>query len=409
MKIAMVGCGAQGSLVASLFSKEDEVDKLVLCDRDKNATNRAKSWIESFGGKVEIAERKVESTRKEEVAQAAKGCDLIFNATFPNTNIPVMKACLDIGANYIDLLGMPFELPGVPKDETVDAQIEMDDDFKKAGLTAFVSMGVCPGWTDIAAKYIIDQLDTVDEVMLRYGEKTDAKKFIAGFSRDVIMAEWFGPPYPVASENGKVVEVDLLDSEEVYEFPEPVGKMSIYTVTLHTEVRSVPAFIKDKPIRRLELKGGLEQGGCSLKDMWVKLIREQTSKHKESEDMCWQFGQSFIHPADFRKAYNEGIVKNAAVSFAVEVNGTKNGGKVRHTCYNTCTFEDVINRHPDAGHGNWVTVTPSLVMVLMLNRGEIKQRGVIGGTSLDNPKAVMKKINDYGGVSMREKIERPLF
>lgn len=407
MKIAIVGCGAQGALVASLLSKEDDVEQMILCDREEDAIKRAESWIESFGAKVEIKGSKVESTRREEIAQAAKGSDLIFNATFPDSNIPIMKACLDVGANYIDLLGMPFELPGVHKDETVDAQIEMNDEFREAGLTALVSMGVCPGWTDMAAKYIIDQLDTVDEVMLRYGEKTDAKKFVAGFSRDVIMAEWFGPPYPVASENGKVVEVDLLDSAELYEFPEPVGKMTVYTVTLHTEVRSIPAFV-EKPIRRLELKGGLEHGGYSLKDMWVKLIREQTSKHKGTDDMCWQFGQSFIHPADFRKAYDEGIVKNAAVAFSVEVTGTKNGGTVRHTAHNVCTAEEAMKHHPECGHGNWVTVVPSLVMVMMLHRGEIKQKGVIGGAALDDPKSIMKRIVEYGGSAMTEKIERPL-
>lgn len=43
----------------------------------------------------------------------------------------------------------------------------------------------------------------------------------------------------------------------------------------------------------------------------------------------------------------------------------------------------------------------------MIGSGEITKRGVIGGAALDNAKEIMKRVNEYGGITT-EKIERQL-
>lgn len=409
MKIAIIGCGGQGTLLACLLAKEEDIEQLILADRDASSAKRAEGVVKAISTEVELKIEQLDASKKEDVARVAKGADIIFNATFPEFNIPVMEACLDVGAHYLDLLAYPFKLPGIPEHGTIDAQLELDDKFKAAGLTALVSMGVSPGWTDIAARYIIDQLDTVDTVMLRIGGRYDSKELIAPFASEVLMGEWFGAPYPICVDNGEIKEVDLLESAEPYQFPEPLGWLTVYTVTLHTEVRTIPEFV-GKPVKHIELKNAVDIGKWAMKDVWVEAIRKQTAKYPEREmiKMTELFGKSFIQPADTREAYDKGIITGGRCGFCVEVTGQKDGRRMCHTVCRVVTNVDAQKRVAWAGDGNYVTVVPSLVTVLMIGSGEITKRGVIGGAALDNPETILKRVNEYGGITT-EKIERQLF
>ena len=92
----------------------------------------------------------------------------------------------------------------------------------------------------------------------------------------------------------------------------------------------------------------------------------------------------------------------------MEVTGQKDGRRVCHTVCRVVTNVDAQKRVAWAGDGNYVTVVPSLVTVLMIGSGEITKRGVIGGAALDNPETILKRVNEYGGITT-EKIERQLF
>jgi len=409
MKIVIIGCGGQGGLLGCMLAKEKEIEQVILTDMDAHRAEKIEEAIKDIGTNAEIKTAQLDASKSEDIVRISRGVDVIVNATFPEFNIPVMEACLSVGAHYLDLLAYPFKLSGIPEQGTLDAQLELDDRFKDAELTALVCMGASPGWTDIAARYIIDQLDTVDKLIVRMSGRYDSKELIAPFAAEVLMGEWFGAPYPICVDNGEVKEVDLLESAEPYQFPEPLGEVTVYTVTLHTEVRSIPQFV-GKPIRYLEVKNGVDIGKWPMKDVWVEAIRKQTSEHPDSEmiRMTQMFGRSFIQPADTKDAYEKGIITGGRCGFSVEVTGQKNGGEVRHTVCRVVTNVDAQKHVPWAGDGSYVTIIPSLVTILMLGNREITKRGVIGGAALENPQKIMQRINEYGGITV-EKIERPLF
>jgi saccharopine dehydrogenase-like NADP-dependent oxidoreductase len=320
-----------------------------------------------------------------------------------------MKACLRVQAHYLDLFSSPLELAGVSREETIEAQLELDSDFKSACITAFPSVGITPGWTSIAAQHIIETMDTVDSVLLRWADWWDSDVFIAPISPYVIFYEWFGPPYPLRIKDNCPQSVDLLESQEEYEFPMPVGKRTIYTVTAHPDIVLIPKFA-GKPIGLVEEKGGIIIGPWSTKDLWVHAIREQTAKHPSTEmiNMLELFGETFLPPDRFKKAYDNRQIRDGAIAVSVEVNGAQNGHPVKHTAYYVSTMSESLKQLPWAAHPVYGTMGGvPLELVLMLGRKEFTQHGVVGLANFENPKAMFRRLQMRGHI-LREKIERPM-
>lgn len=416
MKVCIIGNGAQGTGLACMIAQSDAIESIVLADYNLDAAKKAAERVKAAGDKNKVKKiltDKVNASDTADIARAAKGCGIIFNATIPIYNIPIMEACLQIGAHYLDLLSLPFELPGVTPEETVDGQLKLHDRFKAAGLTAIPNAGMSPGWTDLAAAYICEGMDSVDTIFVRWTDTWDSDELICSFSPGVMFGEWFGPPYPLAMENGEPKEIDLLASEEVYSFPDPVGDVTLHTVTVHPEIVTFSKFI-NKPIYHVEEKGGMRIGKYSQKDWWIEAIRRQTSTHagkQDNLDMIQLFGKSFIQPTEFRDAYEKGIIRDGNCGFSVEAVGieSKTGNKIRHTVYNTVALKDSQQYMPWASMGTYATSggVPT-ILTIMVAKGEITQRGVIGVATLKNREAIFKQLIAKGQV-MTEKIERKLF
>jgi len=386
-----------------------------LADCNPDAYMKAAERVKAGGKKnkiIELTTVKVDAGDTEDIVRAAKGCGIICNAITPVYNIPIMEACLQIGAHYLDMLSLPFELPGVNFDETVDGQLKLNDRFKAAGLTAIPNVGVNPGWTDLAAAHICEGMDSVDSIIVRWGEAWDSEDLVCCFSPSVMLSEWFSPPYPLAMKDGKVTQVDLWESEEVYDFLDPVGKITIHTVSVHPEIVTFGKFI-NKPINHVEVKGGIRIGRYDQKDWWIEAIRRQTIAHtgvQENVDMVKLFGESFIHPAEFQDAYKKGIVRDANSCFSVEAIGieSKTGNCMRHTVLNNISLQDSQKYMPWFAMGTYACVGMPTVLTAMLAKDEITQRGVLGVAALENREAIFKMLAERGQV-MSEKIERYLY
>jgi len=402
MKICILGCGAEGSGLAGLLAKETDVEELILADVNEAGAMAALDRVRSLGTGVKAEARKADGTKREDMARVAAGMDIIYNASVPITNIPTMQACLDVGAHYLDMLSYPFKVPGVPPLETIDAQLELDDQFKEAGLTAVINVGVAPGWTDIAARHMLEQFDTVDTVMVRWADWYESSELVTSFNPLVTMAITL--PQPVCWDSGKVKEVDLYESKEDYEWPEPLGTMSLYSGAFDSEVRTIPEFAgkaTGRSIGHVEVKSGLRVGQWSnSEELWVEALRRQALKHpteKVTANLLELLGESFVEPADIRELYDKGIVTDGAFGASVEVSGTQGGRRVCHTMYNVMTLKEAMEHIPWANHMVYSTIGGvPIQIVLMLGRGQIKRTGVIGAGSLDTYDEILKGVEDRG-------------
>lgn len=411
MKVCIIGSGAQGTGLAGLLAMEPDVEKLVIADYSERSLQSAKSQLHSLGDKIqakEITVRQVDASSTADVAEVIRGCDIVFHCIIPKFNIPIMKACLQEKCNYLDLFAAPYEGNGISYDETIDAQLALDQEFREINRIALPSVGMSPGWTSLAAQYMIDGMDTVDSVIIRWGDFINTDEFLAPVSPYVLYHEWFGAPGPVRTVDGACEVVGLVESEETFRFPEPIGERSIYTVTSHPDIVLIPRFA-DKPVHICEEKGGIFIGKLSMKDVWIKGIQAATAEQGDSENsinMMESFGKTLLQPREFGRLLSEGKIRDHAVCFSCEVSGQKDGGTVHHTCYYTSTLEEAQKHLSWASPAVYGTVGGMPIeLVLRIGRGMVPQTGVWSVGNL----GIAKELNEamaHRGQIITETIER---
>src|SRR5579862_4754083 len=95
MQIFVLGAGATGSLLAQLLERQGHT---VWCgDRDPE---RARRFL---GRRSTIAVMEVNARNLRGIVRAARGCQLLVNASTPVFNLIALRAALRLRAHYLDL------------------------------------------------------------------------------------------------------------------------------------------------------------------------------------------------------------------------------------------------------------------------------------------------------------------
>jgi saccharopine dehydrogenase-like NADP-dependent oxidoreductase len=167
------------------------------------------------------------------VARAVVGADVVVNCAAYRVNVPVMRGALEAGAHYVDLGGL-FHVTRL--------QLELDADFREAGLTAVLGMGSAPGKSNLLAKAAVERLGMPPESMEIWAASRDPAAadhpFPAPYSVRTLLDELH--MHPMVVEDGELVEAEPLSGQAQREFPEPIGRATgIYT--LHSELATLPA------------------------------------------------------------------------------------------------------------------------------------------------------------------------
>ncbi|RLI39948.1 hypothetical protein DRO69_13600, partial [Candidatus Bathyarchaeota archaeon] len=239
-KILVVGTGAIGIVIASELSKNPDVDEVRLADINLQRAERIRDWLKS----EKVSAHRVDAGKPDDVVRAAKDVDVIVNATLPRFNLTITNAALKAKANYIDLAMYDYS--------SYTKQLELDDKYKEAGLTALLNAGSSPGITNVLAAHAADKLDRVDAIRIRIFDNVESKEIVSTWSPKVMWDDM--ATEPVVYENGKYKKVPLFSGEEIYNFPDPIGPQTVYA-HVHEEPVSLPRFI-DKGLRYVDLKLG---------------------------------------------------------------------------------------------------------------------------------------------------------
>jgi saccharopine dehydrogenase-like NADP-dependent oxidoreductase len=173
MRVLLVGAGGVGGSIALIAARRDFFDVMVVADFD---AARAADVAASTGD-ARFVPAQVDASDSAAVTALLNEhrCDVLMNATDPRFVMPLFRAALAGGANYLDMaMSLSRPHPTEPYAQTGvklgDEQFEMADDWVQAGQLALVGMGIEPGMADVFARYAADELfSEIEELGVRDG------------------------------------------------------------------------------------------------------------------------------------------------------------------------------------------------------------------------------------------------
>src|ERR1700693_6123870 len=171
MRIFVLGAGATGSLLAQLLERQGHT---VWCgDRDPERGRRF------LGQKSPIPITAVNARNLRGIIRAARGAQLIVNASASVFNLIVMRAALHLRAHYLDLSSH------LTKNPFKAEQFTFAKRFREKSRLAIINTGAAPGLTNLLVKRAAEGLDEVFTVQIRLYESTESDDPISQWSPEV--------------------------------------------------------------------------------------------------------------------------------------------------------------------------------------------------------------------------------
>jgi saccharopine dehydrogenase (NAD+, L-lysine-forming) len=308
-----LGAGATGSLLAQLLERQGHT---VWCgDRDPE---RARRFL---GKRSTIAVTDVNARNLRGIVKAAKGCQMIVNASASVFNEIVLRAALRLRVHYVDLSSHLTRHPFKAE------QFRYAKRFEIKNRVAVINTGAAPGLTNLLVKRAADLLDEVESVHIRLYESSESDDPISQWSPEGSFDEAISNPR--IYRNGKFHLGKRFSEIEKFRFSNPIGSARV-VLAAQDEVVTLPYAIT---MRNLDVKiGGNE---IDRLRRWHK-----QGKLSKSRGMAKQRFPQTSSPRMIAKLIRQGILQNARFAAAVLVSGVKRGKKEdqRMLVRSDCTF-----------------------------------------------------------------------
>jgi saccharopine dehydrogenase (NAD+, L-lysine-forming) len=298
MRIFILGAGATGSLLAELLQRQGHD---VWCgDRDPK---RARRFL---GKKSTIAVTEVNARNLLGIVRAARGCQLIVNASASVFNQIVLRAALRLRAHYVDLSSH------LTRNPFKSEQFAYSKRFEAKNRVALINTGAAPGLTNLLVKRAAEALDEVEAVQIRLFESTESADPISQWSPEVSFDEAISSPR--VYRNGKFQMEKRFAELEKFRFPEPIGSANV-VLAAQDEVATLPYYI---PMQNMDVKiGGNEFDRLRR---WYKQGKLSKSRGMQKKN----FPQT-SSPRMIAKLIRQGVLQNARFAASVLVTGIKRG------------------------------------------------------------------------------------
>jgi saccharopine dehydrogenase (NAD+, L-lysine-forming) len=300
MRIFVLGAGATGSLLAQLLERQGHT---VWCgDRD---LQRAHHFL---GRNTSIAITNVNARNLRGIVRAARGCQLIVNASASVFNQIVMRAALRLRSNYLDLSSHLTQNPFKAE------QLAFFKRFEEKNRLALINTGAAPGLTNLLVKRSTEMLDEVETVQIRLYESSESDDPISQWSPEVTFDEAISNPR--VYREGKFGMEKRFAELEKFRFPDPVGSANV-VLAAQDEVATLPYFI---PMQNMDVKiGGNEFDRLRR---WYK-----QGKLSKSRGIVRQRFPQTLSPRKIASLIRRGELQNARFAAVVLVRGLKRGKK----------------------------------------------------------------------------------
>ena len=385
MRIAVIGgAGGMGRITTADAAASAGVERVILVDRDEARA----AEVAAAHDNVEV---RVPGAGADDLRAALAGADAVVNAASHRLNLPVMRACLEIGAHYTDLGGLYY---------FAIEQYELDGAFRAAGLSAAISMGAAPGITNMLAAAAVAEMDTVEAIevldaVVAGREYDPDEPYVPAYAADTLIDE-FTRPAPMFID-GREQLMDAAGGARVYGLPE--GDVTcVYTI--HSEQATLPRSYADRGIRTVEWRLGLP-------DAHTLPLRALVASGMASTDPVSVGGHDVI-PRDVLVAVlarQTGAADDpgARERLRAHVVGTRDGRRIE------IDADLPLTQHAEWGtdSGTYSTGVPPSIAAQLLASGQALRAGV-GGPEVIVPVGAFFAALGERGMHAEISVRRPL-
>ncbi len=372
LKIAILGVGGLGRALASELRADPRVTNLLLVDRRGELAR----VLTGIGHSEQIEARALNVEDRAALTTAIRSTDVVVNATLPKYNLGIMDACLEAGADYLDVAASGPSVPGGKLG--ILEQLDRDDAFKAAGRTALLSMGMDPGISNVMARDAAMRLGEVRAIRIRAGGtgKLAGRAAIPPYSREAFLEDVLVRPTVWA--NGGLEERDPLSEPEDFPFPDPVGVRRAFLVS-HEEIKTLPQFL-GKPVGRVDYKYALDPNLVSAVIALERLglLSERLTVRLGAQ--TFPFRQAFL--AAFPEPSALVLPLDGCEALVVEVEGTR-GRKSLVRRGEVVLSHREANRRRSTTAVLYLTAVAAAIGAVLLGTKMVRHAGVVPAEILD--------------------------
>jgi hypothetical protein len=369
MRIFILGAGAAGSYLAHLLERQGH---LVTCgDRD---LDRARHFL---GKKSKIPVVLVNARNLWGIVRAARGSQLLVNASAAVFNEIALRAALRIRSHYLDLGAHLTRNPFKAE------QLRYDGRFQKKNRAAVITAGAAPGLTNVLAARAAGMMDSVDAVYIRLYESTESDDPVSQWSAEVSFDEAVSRPRIV--RDGRHQFGKRFGEREKFRFPPPIGEVNV-VLAAQDEVGTVPHFL---PLKEMDVKFG----GNEI-DRLRRWYRQ--GKLTRSRGLVASRFPKTPTPRQVARLIRRGILQNARFAAAVVVRGVKKDRPIEVRC--DALFPSLYQIRQRGLALSPISYATAQMAALFVKHFPRESAGVFppGAIPLENRQAILKDLRSRG-------------
>ena len=387
-KVLVIGAGGVSSVcVHKMAMNADIFPEIHLASRPQSKCDAIAASVKTRTG-VEVPTYDIDAEEVPAMVNLINkvGADLVVNLALPYQDLPIMDACLEAGAHYLDTAN--YE----PKDEAkfeYKWQWAYHDRFKEAGLMALLGSGFDPGVTSIFTmwlkKHKLKSIRTLDILDCNGGDHGQA--FATNFNPEINIREVTAPARHW--ENGDWVETPAMQVSTPFDFDE-VGVRQAYLM-YHEELESLAKFNPEMERARFWMTFGDEY----IKHLTVLQNVGMTSiepvKYQGTEIIPLQFLASVLPKPETLGESTKGNTNIGCIATGEALDGS--GEKtfyINNICSHEAAFEETGNQAV-----SYTTGVPAMIGSAMMVQNIWDKKGVVNTEEMD-PDPFMEMLGEHG-------------
>jgi saccharopine dehydrogenase (NAD+, L-lysine-forming) len=378
MRIFVLGTGATGSYLAHLLIRQGH--QVTCGDRD---LDRARRFL---GKKSKIPVVQVNARNLWGIVRAARGSQLLVNASAAVFNEIVLRVALRIRAHYLDLGAHLTRNPFKAE------QLRYDGRFQEKNRAALITAGGAPGLTNLLVARAAGMMDAVDAVYIRLYESTESEDPVSQWSAEVSFDEAVSRPRIV--RDGRFHFGKRFGEREKFRFPPPIGEVNV-VLAAQDEVGTVPHFLR---LKEMDVKiGGNE---IDRLRRWHK-----QGKLSRSRGLVASRFPKTPTPRQVARLIRRGMLQNARFAVAVVVRGVKKDAPIEVRC--DATFPSLYQIRQRGLALSPVSYATAHMAALFIRHFPRESAGVFppGAIPLENRQAILKDLRSRG-IRLTLKVKR---